>query len=402
MEILELLLISTFLTLIPGQLVRIPLFSSSGAITLTDILVLTTDLFFLIYAFSIKKSLKIHYKIFFPALLFCLSALASTILAIGKFSSAQILVSSFFLVRFVLYFFLSVVVYNVVQKKHILNWLNLILFVGFLFIILGFIQLLIFPDLSFLVVFGWDPHQTRIVSTLLDPNFAGLIFVLLFTISISRYLFWEKGHLGLIFLVMAILSFLALIFTFSRSSYIAFLVSATIIGIVKSPKILISVLVLFLVAFLTIGQVRGRIIGAFTLDETARARIISWQNALVIFKDNSFFGVGFDTYRFAQANYGFFSFDDPEGGHSGSGVDSSLLLVLVTTGIIGFGFYLFLLLALFQEFKNKVKINVVHLASTSFFVGLIVHSQFVNSLFFPQIMLILWFMLGLVHVDDTL
>ena len=401
MRLIKLLLIATLTSLIPGQIIRLPFLSVSGALTTTDIFATAVDLIFLVYAFLIKKSLKLPFKIFFPSILFILSAIASTILASRVFNITQIAISSLFLARFVIYFFLSIVIYNIVRKRDIDKWLKIILSVGFLFIIFGFCQYFLFPDLSFLTIYGWDPHQQRIVSTLLDPNFSGLIFTMIFAISTSLYLYKCKNHQINFYTFVSVLSFIALILTFSRSSYLAFLTAIMVIGILKSPKLLFFILILFAVAFLQIVQVRTRVIGAFTLDETSQARIESWQKGLTIFKNNFLFGVGFNTYRYAQIEYGFFSLDEPEGGHSGAGSDSSLILVVATTGIVGLFFYLFFLFSVFVILVKKATKNYLHLLGLSIFLALLVHSQFVNSLFFPQIMLFLWVILGLVQVYDT-
>lgn len=81
------------------------------------------------------------------------------------------------------------------------------------------------PDSRFLSVLGWDDHYYRLIGTLLDPNFSGLILVgswlawwqAHFTIPIeqwapSRYLTYLGGTS-----IMA----LALALTFSRASYLA-------------------------------------------------------------------------------------------------------------------------------------------------------------------------------------
>lgn len=396
MELVKLLLIASLTTLIIGQLVRIPLFSQFGAITVTDVLVLATDVVFLFLAF-LKKRLIVPVKIFFPSLLFILAAISSSFLSLNYFSPIQVSVSALFLIRFIIYLLIAIVVANTISQKKVGSWLNLLLVIGFLFMLVGFLQLIIIGDLSFLTVYGWDPHQRRIVSTFLDPNFSGWVFVLLLSLTIGLY-YKTKARLYLPFLALVIV---AVILTFSRSTYLAAATAALVIGILKSPKIIIATLLIFTFAFLSINETRERIIGAFTLDETAKARLESWSNALKITKEKPLFGVGFNNYRYAQVQRGFFTSDNPYGGHSGSGSDSSVLLVLATTGIFGLIFFLFLLLSIFQILKIKAKHNFLSLATLAAFLGLLVHSQFVNSLFFPQIMLLFWFILGLNLTHDS-
>lgn len=392
MEFVKLLLIVTFLTLIPGQVLRIPQSSSFGAVTLTDISVLVLDFAFVFFALTQKKSLKFPPKIFFPFALFSAWSLATVIWAARLLSIGEILISSLFLVRFIIYFFLAVVTFNIVQKDKIGRWIELILLIGVVYILIGFVQFFAVPDLSFLTPFGWDPHQRRIVASVIDPNFSGFIFVLLFSLAASLYLYSAKK---LPYFLVAIGSFVALILTFSRSSYLAFIAAIIVIGIAKSRKLLLGTLLALLLIFTIIPQVRTRIVGALTLDETAQARIESWQNAFVVIGDNPFFGVGFNTYRFTQERYNFFATDNPEGGHSGGGVDSSLLLVTATTGVIGLALFIFFLGSIIKVVSRNVSSDPLRLATLASVAALLVHSIFVNSLFFPQIMLLIFPLLGL-------
>ncbi len=397
MQPVRILLVATFTSLLVGQLIRFPIFAGTGAVTPTDILVFATDLFFLTYALFIKKKLIFPRRVIIPALLFIFYALSSLILQANNFSFSQMIISAAFLFRFFIYFLLFIVIHNIIARKEISGWLSLMLFIGFVFAILGFVQFVIFRDLTFLAYYGWDPHQRRIVSTLLDPNFTGAIFAILAAFSTSFYLYKKRNS----YLILTAVFFLAVILTFSRSSYLALLVAMATIGFLKSPRVLVITIAIFLLAFLTVDQVRTRIIGALTFDETSRARLESWQNALTIFADNPIFGVGFNTYRFTQARYNLFPQDEAFGGHSGSGTDSSILLVAATTGIIGLALYLFLIISLCAIFFKKAKSDFLNLASISSLVGLVVHSQFVNSLFFPQIMLLIWTLVGLNLKNDT-
>lgn len=389
MTFIKLLIISTIASVIPGQLIRLPV-GHFGAVTLSDIFVLLTSLAFILYFIFGKKPFNLPRYTFFT-LLFILSATASTILALGVFTPTEVAISSFFLVRFVLYFFFSVVTFNIIQKDKISSWLNIVLAIGVVFTIIGFVQLWLFPNFSFLTVYGWDPHQKRIASTLLDPNFTGGLLLFFFSLSISIFLFNNKK----IYVIASSLFFIAIMLTFSRSAYLAFFLAVMTVAIFKSPKILVVALVAFFIIFLSIGQTRQRIVGAFTLDETSKARVASWQKAVEIFLKYPLFGTGFNTYRFAQIKYGNFTFDHPSGGHSGSSSDSSILTVAATTGSLGLCFYLLMLAATTKAFLKKAKASPANLGAAASFIGLLAHSQFVNSLFFPQIMLIYWFLFGL-------
>src|SRR3989344_1059302 len=186
---LELLLITAIASTIPGQLVRIPLFGPSGSFTLSDILVLILAVAFLFYFFFNRIAIVMPKKLVFPVAVFSLFAASSTVFALNRFSPKEIFVSSLFLIRFLLYFSITIITLNVVKREKIEKWVNIFLSAGTTLVLLGFLQLLFVPNLLFLTPYGWDPHQTRIVSTFLDPHFLGIVFVFLASFSLAKYLY---------------------------------------------------------------------------------------------------------------------------------------------------------------------------------------------------------------------
>src|SRR3989344_5110352 len=395
---LELLLITAVISIIPGQLVRIPLFGQEGSFTVSDIFALILAVSFLFYFFFEKVAIVMPKKIMLPTAVFSLFAVSSTVFALNRFSPKEIFVSSLFLIRFLLYFSVMIITLNVVKRKKMEKWVNIFLSAGTILIFLGFLQLLFIPNLIFLASYGWDPHQARIVSTFLDPNFMGIVFVFLASFSLAKYLYKREFTQILLFLSSAT----AILLTFSRSSYLAFLVALLIIGVLKSFKVTSFTILIFLLSFLIIPQARERVVGAITFDETAEARVESWQRALTVFGDHFLIGVGFNAYRYSQASYGFFENDQDLGGHSGAGSDSSLLLVAATTGVLGLGAFIWILLSIWQIVSKSAKKNFFALGALASFAALLVHSQFVNSLFFPQIMILFWFFVGIVAREDNL
>src|SRR3990167_396816 len=243
---LELLLITAVISIIPGQLVRIPLLGSSGSFTLSDIFVLILAVSFLFYFFFEKVAIVVPKKLMLPVVVFSLFAASSTVFALNQFSSKEIFVSSLFLVRFLLYFSVMIITLNVVKREKIAKWMNIFLVTGTILAFLGLVQLFFIPNLLFLTPYGWDPHQTRIVSSFLDPNFIGIVFVFLASFSLSKYLF--KKNLVLLFVFL--LSSIAVLLTFSRSSYLAFLCALLVIGVLKSFKITSFAILIFLLSFI--------------------------------------------------------------------------------------------------------------------------------------------------------
>jgi O-antigen ligase len=117
---------------------------------------------------------------------------------------------------------------------------------------------------------------------------------------------------------------------------------------------------------------------------SSNARIETARNALLMLRKSPFIGVGFNSYKYFQLHYGL-RLDNPIS-HADAGSDNSLLFVLATTGIIGFILYLFL------WFRLLKAVSALAIASI---VGVFVDSMFINSLFYPFIMLWLWIILAL-------
>lgn len=83
---------------------------------------------------------------------------------------------------------------------------------------LGLLQYFLMPDTRFLMVLGWDDHYFRMIGTMLDPNFLGILFVLTSLIAISLTSRVRRSVLLTILSLLAI----CIALTYSRSSYVAY------------------------------------------------------------------------------------------------------------------------------------------------------------------------------------
>ena len=75
------------------------------------------------------------------------------------------------------------------------------------------------------------------------------------------------------------------------------------------------------------------------------------------------------------------------------GIDSSLLFVGVTTGIVGLAVYLWLIVEQ-MKLVNRYRIKPFRVMFYATFAALLVHSLFVNSLFYPWVMIWIWVLAG--------
>ncbi|MFZ5424855.1 MAG: O-antigen ligase family protein [Patescibacteria group bacterium] len=333
-------------------------------------------------------------------LIFILIALLSLMINFHRFEPSQILVAGFYLVRFILYCLAGVVLYNLLRTKYF----NLVFvyksLIGscFFVVLLGFIQLLILPDFTVLdSSLGWDPHKFRLASTFFDPNFVGgyivfhvaLVFHLLFNFTKFRHLTVFSKKTLLLFLLIFLL---AIFLTFSRSAWLFLAVVIFVFGMYKSKVLFLMSLLLAFSAYFAVPRVQTRLSGITDPADSASFRLISWQNTLTIAKDNLITGVGFNTFRYVQDDYGYFGVSS-FGGNSGAGSDSSFLLVLATTGI--FGFVIFLLSYLYPVYSQFFSFAETKPFFISVSIGLFLQSQFINAFFYPQIMFLYFLTLGL-------
>ncbi|MBI2036185.1 O-antigen ligase family protein [Candidatus Microgenomates bacterium] len=332
-----------------------------------------------------------------PIVIFTAAAVFSLILQIGKIPPPSIFASSLYLVRWIFYAGLYFVASDF--DKSFRNKISYgFVAVGFVTILLGFVQYFLYSNLRNLYYAGWDEHLYRLFSSFLDPNFAGGIFVLVFILALSLFYQgvlsntpprWKRSYTSVILVMIAVVSFIALLLTYSRGSFLAF-ISGTLVFLLLTgrKKIIVFFLAVFIGGIILLPKSLAgegvKLLRTASIEE----RLKSMEHAVAIFKDSPVFGVGFNTYRYAQKDYGFLPEDNWQVVHSGAGTDNSFLFVLATTGVVGFAAYLYFWVRVLREVRG----SPMMVASI---VGIFVHSFFVNSLFYPQILEWLWILLAI-------
>ncbi len=376
-------LLLIILVLFPlGQLTRLPLGIPMVNVYLQDLFVVC-----LVVIFIKQRGLKELKKnrIFISLLPFLFLASFSLLPSIPTWGWERTALGGLYLVRYAAYFFifLSVAELKKIEKKKILNCLML---GGWLAAILGLIQYFVYPDFYSWELFNWDPHLFRVVGTYFDPGFTGMIYVQ--TLVLGFILFWPKikkfDWKFISFWVLPV--YLALALTYSRSSYLAFLVAVAVIAwFKKTRRFFFLTMGIFLITIVFLP--RPQSIGTkLERRDSIYSRLESWGNALNIARQSPLLGVGFNNYRWAQKKAGFLE-DNWQENHAGGGADSSFLFVLATTGIFGLMAYLYF-------FKRVVKKNQLLVLAT--FVPWLIHSFFNNSLFYPWLLVWGWIVLGAV------
>lgn len=367
------------LAIISGQLIKLPIAGQGGA----TVLDLTVILFCLLGLIKLKFRLTKPSLFLKSALVFIFIAVLSLILTPLHLRTEEILISFFYTVRFAFYTLLCWIILSGAFPALKNNIQKILIFSGLILAVSGLIQFLFLPDLTFLTADGWDPHYFRTVSTFLDPNFAGAYFVLTLLLLIEGRNILKGRVLYILFAIL----YLALLTTFSRSSYLMFLVSGIILAFFqKSIKLLLSTVILFLILLLGFQIYVQLVASPRNIDraQSASSRFNTWEQGGILFQKFPIFGVGFNAYRYGLKE---FNLGDEQflKSHGASSNDSSLLSVASTTGVIGLTAYFIFLISLFKYSYPK---NLVLMSTIG---GLLIHSIFSNSLFYPPILS--WIML---------
>ena len=350
----------------------------------------------LLFLFYQKRKIPQARLIFYSLssfLLFCFIALVLNAL---KLTSMQVLVSFLYLVRIVLYSSL-LFVFEFFSKKTTDEFLKKLAAVLALFVLFGIGQYFFYNDLGALKVFNWDIHKDRLFGTVFDPNFAGSIIIVEIFLILYFYLGKIKKNIKALLSLYLFISLIALLLTYSRSTYVAFIVSGiAFFALTKKAKLLYSALIFIGIAILFTPK--NFSVEGMNLLRTGSiiGRLESFSNAFSVFASSPIFGIGFNAYRYAQFRLGLLDMNWLAT-HAGAGVSNSFLFILVTTGLIGFLLFIFFLYSLFKCLFEKRKQGIM-LADFAIAVlaGILVHSLFDNTFFYPFTMLWLFILIGIV------
>lgn len=387
------LLILCFAGVSLGQLARFPI-ADGVAITLLDMAVVLFVSNFLFTA--IRKKQKLQAQLTGPLSLFVAACVLSLLVNLFLYSPTQIGVASLYLIRWILYagVYFAVLYYRELKEKELLFF---IIGAGIVQLIGGLWQYYFFPDLRVLYYLGWDDHLYRLIGVFIDPNYQGAMFVLLFIVCLALFIQNMKHitkrlfGLGLILL----LSLSEIVLTYSRSALVMLIASfGTFFFFLGNKKLLfmLSGIALLFVVFFSNTYIEG--LNPFRT-ASIFARISSMKEAAVIIQDNPVFGVGFNTFRYAQNKYGFRVSERWQISHADAGTDNSFLFVMATTGVVGLVAYLYLLYRMLLLAKSKMrKKSSIPLIAFVSIIGVMVDSLFVNSLFYPFFMFWMWMLLG--------
>ncbi len=242
------------------------------------------------------------------------------------------------------------------------------------FLILGLGQYAFLPDMRFLLRYGWDEHYWRLVGSVLDPNYFGVMA------GMIGFYFLDKNYKNYKFnKEMAIIpvAAAALVLTWSRASWGAMLVAggwwlaAGRNNLVKKLAIFGVLAILGGVVWWAAPKPGGE---GVNLLRTAsiEQRFVSWNQAIVVWKSHPWLGVGFNNYGVGSREYGV-----GREGYAKNSSSSSWLLILATAGTLGAVVIGSLVISYWLRLDNFWK-------GITLMIG--VHAVFNNTLFYPPVL----------------
>ncbi len=253
---------------------------------------------------------------------------------------------------------------------------------GLIILALGLLQITLISDTRFLAIFGWDDHYNRLISTIFDPGFTGIILIItyFYFLSLRKSIFHMKSLVtgNLLELLLTLVFFWSIALTYSRASYLSLLVGLITFAFINKKntlKYLIASAIFVLMIFITPKPGGEGVNLARTSTIDARTSTIEYElkktQPQTILIGNGLFSVqnSLEKHPFIRS-------------HSRI-PDNFLVNIFLSTGVFGFILALILIIKwLIKTIKIDQELGIAILAT-------LVHSQFNNSMLQSFVLLIL-------------
>jgi O-antigen ligase len=399
----EVLAVVFLCSLLLGQVAKVPLVSTdikSARILLSDLVAgaLAVWLFgSVLVAGRIRLDRPIALFLGFVAL----NAVAIVVTAVRfDLTAGEVAFSSLYLIRWSLYAAVYLFALTALRPVAGPRLIRVAVTVCAAFAAFGIIQSIFLPNFAFIVYpdaipyVDWDVQGNRLVSSFLDPNFAGA-FIMFGLLFIHAQAADGKPSYPLLALF-----WVALILTLSRSSIIATVLG---LGLLTFRTRSFRRLFLPLACLALVGLLVADRLVEFAstyhkltlLDPSALTRLSAWLLAWRVFTDNPLIGVGYNTFGIVRATYG-----SAASGNMAFGSDGGILYMAAVSGIVGvalLGAVLWRLTTLgWRTYRIRTlppRVRVLGLTLHVWIPSLVIQSLASNSIFYPFIIGLL-FLLG--------
>lgn len=314
-------------------------------------------------------------------------------------SLREVLFGGAYLVRWACYFGVGLVLGSFLRRHESLQVVRLLGAMVLVFAVFGIVQSLFVPGFAqqvypeAAVYLDWDPQGSRLVSTFLDPNYAGILIVMGLCWWAGRLIagakapLWEGAVLGA-----------ALLLTLSRGAMLAF--ACAIVALLLARGLSRQALRASLAAIGLLAAASPLLIqyaapyGKLIVDASALQRLVNWQRAWTMLADYPWLGIGFNNTGFLQSRYGWVVV-----GSASFGLDGGLLFIAALTGILGLGCFVMMLVSLVRSARTLWRSErgaderALGYAAAASVVAVTVHATFANTLLLTLVLVpgwILW------------
>jgi O-antigen ligase len=377
-----------------GQIAKVPLISTeikTAPVLLSDLIAALLCSWLLASALLAGRIRLDSSARYLGAFVACnILAIAVSTLKFGLDATAVVF-STLYLLRWSMYAGLYVFALTALKTSAAPRLIALAVGVCTVFAVFGIFQSIFLPNFAFIVYpdaipyVDWDVQGNRLVSSFLDPNFAGafILFGLLYAHARGATLNRQPYALLAVFWV-------ALILTLSRSSILAAIVGLGIVTVRTGNfrKLFVPVLVLALVGWLAADKIlsfAAQYQKLTVADPSALKRLAAWLLAWRIFADNPIIGVGYNTFGVVRGAYSGVTV-----GNAAFGTDGGLVYVAAVSGIVGvvlLGTVFWRLTRLgLRTYRNQYQpgnVRVLGLTLHAWIPSLILQSAASNSIFYP-------------------
>jgi len=414
------------LSLVVGQLIRVPRPGQSGGLVVSDLAVIgvLAAAFFnsLVSprpsAVGGKKISPLYYLLLYTP--FVVWSLFTLGIHVGDYERPELMIAAAYWLRTSCYLLLAPALLSLARSADLAatprrSWMAAIAVLA----AAAGLQLVFLPDLAALPPIlvtlsggGWDPHIGRAVGTWLDPNFFGAFLAIAALYCLGCFFQERRPGARLFVLALAAAVGLLLIMTQSRSSFLALggavaLLSPVIIlrlahrrssalwpGVVGVGGLLALAAIL---AALMLGERLGSLV---TFDPTVQARLEALTAAWRLAQDHLWVGVGYNAWQFAARDAGLVG---DVVLHSRAGSDSSFLTLLVTTGLPGVTLFVlpWLVIGVTSLQRWLRHGHVLSLVVVASLLTLTLHSQFVNSWLYAHLLVVMAVIVALAEGPTT-
>lgn len=321
---------------------------------------------------------------------FLLILLVSFLFSLRAYDSYENSIGFLYLFRlaFYLFHFIYLAIHLKKYRKESGHIFKEIAFLVFTIILTSWLQYIFYPNLRNLLYQGWDPHLYRVFGSFFEPYLAGAILGLcLFFVYFKMFL--KKNQIYIKYFILGVL-FLLIMLTFSRTVYVAIVVSLIALFIKQRKYSLIGLTVAaFVILAVFIPKPIGvgvQLLRTFSVDTRIRNAVEGVQ----LWTKNPVFGVGYNRIRYEKAELRLTSKYDVS--HAAASYHSSFVTILVAGGVLG-------LLGLFGMLGMLGRISI---PSFYYILFLSILSCGDNALLHPFILYLLLKLLAFEYAQSSL